>query len=76
MSAVWLAGLCGLGCLRAAVLLSGRRSVDAAAGGALAFLALFLALVCAGAAVLRYSPPADKSSAEELLDRMIESEIR
>ena len=79
MSIVWLAGLCGLGCVAAAgaaVLLSGRRNAETAAGGALGFLSLFLALVCAGAVLQRAAPPAENTSAEELLDRMIDRETR
>jgi hypothetical protein len=79
---IWLALLCGLGCLSAAasaVLLRGRRDLEAAAGGALGFVALLLVLVCAGVTVAR-SPTkgrgASEGAAEKLLDEMIERQLR
>ena len=78
---MWLLLLCGLGCLSAAgsaVLLSGRRDLATAAGGALAFVALLLVLVCAGVTVTRTVPTgtaASEGAAEKLLDEMIERQL-
>ena len=81
MNLLWLAILCGVGCLSAAgsaVLLSGRRDPATAAGGALAFVAVLLVLVCAGVTVARTLPTGTRASegaAEKLLDEMIERQL-
>ncbi len=67
----------GVGCVLAgvaSVLLSGKREARVMLGGAFAFLALVLALVSAGAIVLRIAD--GESTAEEILEQMIEREVR
>ena len=74
----WLPVLFGLGCLAggaSAVLLAASRGAGRLMiGGALAFLAFFLALFCAGLLLQRVAelPSVEK----EFLDRLIERETR
>jgi len=76
---LWLAALCGVGCVCAAgsaVLLTGQRRAAVALGGSLAFMALLMVLVCAGVTIARMAPPGSGGDAEELLEQMIERQVR
>lgn len=80
MTTIWLALLCGVGCLSAAisaVLLTGERRPAVAFGGASAFIAVLLVLVCAGVSVMRLAGwgPAE-GEAQRMLEQMIEQEVR